>query len=148
MSKYPSQTQDKFTVRFPDGLRDAIAKQAEENGRSMNSEIVQILQDAVDGKAHLVANSAYDINELNKIADENKKMMSEHMKNMKDEIEKQREILKNQELLQILLLERKQIQKEITQQTSLLKVQRELIEQNQLLLTRLSSLSPPNRKAP
>ncbi|MDE9570982.1 Arc family DNA-binding protein [Xenorhabdus bovienii] len=49
MSKYPSQTQDKFTVRFPDGLRDSIAKRAEENGRSMNSEIVQILQDAVHG---------------------------------------------------------------------------------------------------
>ncbi|KLU14532.1 MULTISPECIES: Arc family DNA-binding protein [Xenorhabdus] len=47
MTKYPSQTQDKFTVRFPDGLRDAIAKRAEENGRSMNSEIVQILQDAL-----------------------------------------------------------------------------------------------------
>ncbi|MEY0097812.1 Arc family DNA-binding protein [Providencia stuartii] len=49
MSKYPSQTQDKFTVRFPDGMRDAIAKRAEANGRSMNSEILQILQDALDG---------------------------------------------------------------------------------------------------
>ncbi|MTC21806.1 MULTISPECIES: Arc family DNA-binding protein [unclassified Providencia] len=48
MSKYPSQTQDKFTVRFPDGMRDAIAKRAEANGRSMNSEILQILQDALD----------------------------------------------------------------------------------------------------
>lgn len=48
MSKYPSQTQDKFTVRFPDGMRDAIAKRAEANGRSMNSEIIQILQDALD----------------------------------------------------------------------------------------------------
>lgn len=50
MSKFPSQTQDKFTVRFPDGMRDAIAKRAEANGRSMNSEIIQILQDALDGK--------------------------------------------------------------------------------------------------
>ncbi|EPN1383135.1 TPA: Arc family DNA-binding protein [Providencia stuartii] len=48
MSKYPSQTQDKFTVRFPDGMRDEIAKRAEANGRSMNSEIVQILQDALN----------------------------------------------------------------------------------------------------
>ncbi|MEL4885727.1 Arc family DNA-binding protein [Pectobacterium betavasculorum] len=46
--KFPSQTQDKFTVRFPDGLRDAIAERAKANGRSMNSEIVQILQDAID----------------------------------------------------------------------------------------------------
>ncbi|MCG3462733.1 Arc family DNA-binding protein [Xenorhabdus bovienii] len=57
MSKYPSQTQDKFTVRFPDGLRDAIAKRAEENGRSMNSEIVQILQDVLDaGVSHIDPN--------------------------------------------------------------------------------------------
>ncbi|HDU8591795.1 TPA: Arc family DNA-binding protein [Proteus mirabilis] len=48
MSKYPSQTQDKFTVRFPDGMRDEIAKRAEANGRSMNSEIIQMLQFALD----------------------------------------------------------------------------------------------------
>lgn len=51
MSKYPSQTQDKFTVRFPDGMRDAIAKRADENGRSMNSEIVQMIQDCLDRKS-------------------------------------------------------------------------------------------------
>lgn len=44
MSKYPSQTQDKFTVRFPDGMRDEIAKRAEKNGRSMNSEIIDMLK--------------------------------------------------------------------------------------------------------
>lgn len=48
MSKYPSQMQDKFNLRFPDGMRDAIAERAKANGRSMNSEIVQILQDALD----------------------------------------------------------------------------------------------------
>lgn len=50
MKKYPSQTQDKFTVRFPDGMRDEIAARAERNGRSMNSEIVQILDDALNGR--------------------------------------------------------------------------------------------------
>ncbi|MFL3496308.1 Arc family DNA-binding protein [Citrobacter portucalensis] len=45
--KFPSQMQDKFTVRFPDGLRDAVAERAKRNGRSMNSEIVQILEDAL-----------------------------------------------------------------------------------------------------
>ncbi|MBH2876125.1 Arc family DNA-binding protein [Serratia marcescens] len=49
MSKYPSQMQDKFNLRFPDGMRDAIAERAKANGRSMNSEIIQILQDALDG---------------------------------------------------------------------------------------------------
>ncbi|MBI6135089.1 Arc family DNA-binding protein [Serratia marcescens] len=47
MSKYPSQMQDKFNLRFPDGMRDAVAERAKKNGRSMNSEIVQIIQDAL-----------------------------------------------------------------------------------------------------
>lgn len=47
MTKYPSQMQDKFNLRFPDGMRDAIAERAKQNGRSMNSEIIQILQDAL-----------------------------------------------------------------------------------------------------
>ncbi|HHH3471109.1 TPA: Arc family DNA-binding protein [Citrobacter freundii] len=45
--KFPSQMQDKFTVRFPDGLRDAVADRAKRNGRSMNSEIIQIIEDAI-----------------------------------------------------------------------------------------------------
>ncbi|ENO8558531.1 Arc family DNA-binding protein [Yersinia enterocolitica] len=42
---------ERFTVRMPDGMRDAIAGRAKKNGRSMNSEIVQILQDALSGGA-------------------------------------------------------------------------------------------------
>lgn len=38
---------ERFTVRMPDGMRDAIAARAKENGRSMNSEIVQIIEDAL-----------------------------------------------------------------------------------------------------
>lgn len=38
---------ERFTVRMPDGMRDAIAERAKSNGRSMNSEIVQILEDAL-----------------------------------------------------------------------------------------------------
>ncbi|MCK7171577.1 Arc family DNA-binding protein [Enterobacter chengduensis] len=49
--KFPSQTQDKFTVRFPDGLRDAVAERARRNGRSMNSEIIQIIEDAIAAEA-------------------------------------------------------------------------------------------------
>lgn len=46
MSKqpYPSQTQDRFIVRLPDGLRDRIAAAAKANNRSMNSEIVATLE--------------------------------------------------------------------------------------------------------
>lgn len=42
---------EKFVVRFPDGMRDAIAERAKRNGRSMNSEIVQILEDALSSES-------------------------------------------------------------------------------------------------
>ncbi|WP_369788298.1 Arc family DNA-binding protein [Rouxiella sp. WC2420] len=38
-----------FGLRMPDELREAVSERAKANGRSMNSEIVQILQDALDG---------------------------------------------------------------------------------------------------
>ena len=42
--KYPSHEMDRFNVRLPAGMRGDIAKRAEANGRSMNSEIVYMLQ--------------------------------------------------------------------------------------------------------
>lgn len=48
VSKFPSQEMDRFNVRLPSGMRDAIAERAKQNGRSMNSEIVQILEDALN----------------------------------------------------------------------------------------------------
>ncbi|HEE9909082.1 TPA: Arc family DNA-binding protein [Citrobacter braakii] len=47
MSEKQVRDYDKFMLRFPDGMRDAIAERAKKNGRSMNSEIVQILEDAL-----------------------------------------------------------------------------------------------------
>lgn len=47
MTKYPSQLQDKFNLRLPDGMRDAIAERAKANGRSMNSEIVDMINNAL-----------------------------------------------------------------------------------------------------
>lgn len=38
-----------FGLRMPDDLREAIAERAKRNGRSMNSEIVQILENALTG---------------------------------------------------------------------------------------------------
>ena len=60
MSKYPSQMQDKFNLRFPDGMRDAIADRAKRNGRSMNSEIVQILQDALETEKLIAESDVVD----------------------------------------------------------------------------------------
>lgn len=41
--KKTDRESDKFMLRLPPGMRDAIAREAEENGRSMNSEIVDRL---------------------------------------------------------------------------------------------------------
>lgn len=45
MSKKPvAQPQDKYVLRLPDGLRDRIKAYAERHGRSMNAEIVRVLE--------------------------------------------------------------------------------------------------------
>lgn len=44
MSNYSSRTADKFVVRLPDGLREQIAVVAKENHRSMNSQIISVLE--------------------------------------------------------------------------------------------------------
>lgn len=46
MSDFPSQQQDKFVLRLPDGMRDRIKAAADVAGRSMNSEIVSVLEKA------------------------------------------------------------------------------------------------------
>ncbi|HDI4957661.1 TPA: Arc family DNA-binding protein [Salmonella enterica] len=43
MSEKQVRDYDKFMLRFPDGMRDAVAERAKENGRSMNSEIVDMI---------------------------------------------------------------------------------------------------------
>ena len=45
------QLADKYVLRMPDGMRDKIMEMAKANGRSMNAEIVLILQQAIDGRA-------------------------------------------------------------------------------------------------
>lgn len=46
MTKKPVQPQDKYVLRLPDGLRDRIKAHAERHGRSMNAEIVRVLEEA------------------------------------------------------------------------------------------------------
>ena len=43
---FPSETQERFIVRFPDGMRDRIAEAAKANNRSMNAEIVARLEES------------------------------------------------------------------------------------------------------
>lgn len=42
--QYPSETQDRFMVRLPDGMREQIALAAKRGNRTMNSEIVSRLE--------------------------------------------------------------------------------------------------------
>lgn len=60
---------ERFTVRLPDGMRDAIAERARKNGRSMNSEIIQIIEDAI--KRDAIIDSALSQN-IDTRLDENK----------------------------------------------------------------------------
>ncbi|EKP4474658.1 Arc family DNA-binding protein [Cronobacter dublinensis] len=47
MSEKRVKDYDKFVVRFPDGMRDAIAHMAKKDGRSMNAEIITLLELAI-----------------------------------------------------------------------------------------------------
>lgn len=49
---FPSEIQERFIVRLPDGMRDRIAQSAKASGRSMNAEVVARLQASfVEGPA-------------------------------------------------------------------------------------------------
>lgn len=43
-TKYPSQLAERFQIRLPAGLRDRIKVYAEAHGRSMNAEIIRLLE--------------------------------------------------------------------------------------------------------
>lgn len=47
---YPSEVQDRFIVRLPNGMREKIAEIAKANGRSMNAEIVARLEQSFKGQ--------------------------------------------------------------------------------------------------
>jgi phage FluMu gp28-like protein len=46
MTERAPQDQDKYVVRFPEGLRDKVKASAEANGRSMNAEIIARLEES------------------------------------------------------------------------------------------------------
>lgn len=48
VSRIPSRGSDQFNLRFPDGMRERIRASAEENGRSMNAEIIYRLQTTLE----------------------------------------------------------------------------------------------------
>ncbi|MFD2248951.1 plasmid stability protein [Pseudochelatococcus lubricantis] len=48
---YPSETADRYIVRFPDGMRDRLKAEAAKNNRSLNAEIVARLEASFDATA-------------------------------------------------------------------------------------------------
>jgi hypothetical protein len=48
---FPSRKLDKFILRLPDGMRDAIAASAKANNRSMNAEIILRLENSLAAEA-------------------------------------------------------------------------------------------------
>lgn len=53
MNDAPSQSQDKYIVRLPSGMRDRIKAYADRHGRSMNAEIVVRLKEAYEAELGL-----------------------------------------------------------------------------------------------
>jgi beta-phosphoglucomutase-like phosphatase (HAD superfamily) len=51
---FPSDQQDKFMLRMPDGMRERIKAAADANGRSMNSEIVATLEAKYPAREQLI----------------------------------------------------------------------------------------------
>jgi hypothetical protein len=45
------QVADKYVLRMPDGMRDKLAALARANNRSMNAEIIGLLQQAMETRA-------------------------------------------------------------------------------------------------
>lgn len=51
----PGRGSDQFPLRLPDGMREQLKASADKNGRSMNAEIVALLDDAVMLQAQVEA---------------------------------------------------------------------------------------------
>lgn len=75
---FPSDQQDKFVLRLPDGMRDRIKAAAEKSGRSMNAEIIHALEiiypEVIDTKYE---QGCFDIDTL--IGVEDKKTLAENI---------------------------------------------------------------------
>ena len=87
---------EKFVVRFPDGMRDAIAERAKRNGRSMNSEIVQILEDALNAEIADKINSVsvpLNVDALVQLQAQVIAMQKEIQEKFREQNEKLRELL-------------------------------------------------------
>ncbi len=132
---------ERFTVRMPMGMRERIADRAEKNGRSMNSEIVQILQDILDDRVQYdLPDGVRDsgISGTVDILSANKELLHEQASNYQKQIAEQRLMLEQLEQMKIIALEQKQLQEEINKYKDTFDLQKELIEQNKKLIEEIT----------
>ncbi len=64
MTAINSRTADKFVVRLPEGMRDQVADVARKNHRSMNSEIIDRLEQSLLNAQFAPAQNSADAEEL------------------------------------------------------------------------------------
>lgn len=89
MSKHPTgRGSEQFVVRFPDGMRDRIRAAAEENGRSMNAEIIYRLQttlemDAYEPKANAHPEEPPSLRELIERMNDLQRQIMDYTKNIR-----------------------------------------------------------------
>lgn len=72
------QGSDKYVLRMPDGMRDKLGALAKANNRSMNAEIVLILQHAIEGRT-LATEDRIDIDALAEALAARLKIKLEHL---------------------------------------------------------------------
>jgi len=63
MAKYPSELAERLQIRLPEGLRDRIKASANQNGRSMNSELVIRLEASFEASSALAPSIAQAIDD-------------------------------------------------------------------------------------
>lgn len=51
----PGRGSDQFLLRFPEGMRDRLAELAAANGRSMNAEVIVLLEFAMNANSQMEA---------------------------------------------------------------------------------------------
>ena len=66
---FPSTEADKFIVRLPEGMRSRIAENAKASNRSMNAEVVEMLQQAIEARDQAPVLSIYTHTLAAEIAD-------------------------------------------------------------------------------
>ncbi|WP_320725810.1 Arc family DNA-binding protein [Enterobacter ludwigii] len=77
MSKFPSQEMDRFNIRLPAGMREAIADRAKENGRSMNTELIFIIDEALNAPIPADVDNSRIVKTYKDLAERRPKTMEE-----------------------------------------------------------------------